>query len=640
MVDHLLQRAALCFGALLLAAPRAQGQTPASLTLAVPTTVCAQDVTGQVTLTAPAPAAGLTVQLSSSMPAVVSVPASLAVPAGATSAAVRLARCTPTTQSVAVVISATVNGGTQSATLNVLAPALRAITLKPESSSPARFTGAAVLLGPAPAGGTIVTLANSQPTLVTIPSSVTIPGGALSANFSAVAIAPVSQPTPFTITGSALGETVATTTTLPTAVPVSLLLSSGTNTAASGAASGLVASLTVPSGGSVLAQLTLNGPAGRGGLSVKLASSNVAVATVPTAFVMPEGDSIARFTVNTVGQSQNQSVEIRANVGATSTSATLTVTGTTLASLGVLPNPVIAGLTTQGLVTASRTAGPGGLSVRLSSGNIDLVRVPAIVTIQEGASSASFPITTMFTDAPRAVTISAVGGGTTQSATVTLTPEGLSAFSITPTRVMGGSTVTGRLSAPFGHNGFSVRLVSASPEVAVAPGTIMFTAQDTSKTFTITANPVRVATTARITATVTTATVMTASVTPATLSSVSGLSNLGAVSISRTAEFSVAPPTVKSITLSKDRVIGGAVVAFTGTVTLTAPAPAGLGIVLAATDPVVGVPSAVIVEAGAMTATFAIRTLTVTADTDVSVRATTESDTFGKTATVRVIVRP
>ncbi len=574
------------------------------------------------------------------MPAVVSVPASLAVPAGATSAAVRLARCTPTTQSVAVVISATVNGGTQSATLNVLAPALRAITLKPESSSPARFTGAAVLLGPAPAGGTIVTLANSQPTLVTIPSSVTIPGGALSANFSAVAIAPVSQPTPFTITGSALGETVATTTTLPTAVPVSLLLSSGTNTAASGAASGLVASLTVPSGGSVLAQLTLNGPAGRGGLSVKLASSNVAVATVPTAFVMPEGDSIARFTVNTVGQSQNQSVEIRANVGATSTSATLTVTGTTLASLGVLPNPVIAGLTTQGLVTASRTAGPGGLSVRLSSGNIDLVRVPAIVTIQEGASSASFPITTMFTDAPRAVTISAVGGGTTQSATVTLTPEGLSAFSITPTRVMGGSTVTGRLSAPFGHNGFSVRLVSASPEVAVAPGTIMFTAQDTSKTFTITANPVRVATTARITATVTTATVMTASVTPATLSSVSGLSNLGAVSISRTAEFSVAPPTVKSITLSKDRVIGGAVVAFTGTVTLTAPAPAGLGIVLAATDPVVGVPSAVIVEAGAMTATFAIRTLTVTADTDVSVRATTESDTFGKTATVRVIVRP
>jgi len=628
MADQLLRRASclssrcavLSVTALLLAPLAVQAQTPAAVTLATPTTLCALDVTGQVTVSTPAPTAGLMVQFTSSMPAVVAAPLSVTVPAGATSAPFRIPRCTPTPQAVAVTISATANGGTQSAILNVLAPTLKSITFKTNLTTPVSFTGSATLQGPAPAGGVIVTLASSQPALLTPPASVTIPAGASSTNFSMAATAAVSLATTVTITGSGLGATVATNAIVPTAVPVSVQFVAGQTASATS---------TMPSGTSTVARLTLNGRAGPSGLPVTLSSSNSSIATVPTSVQVPAGDSVAQFTVTTIGQSQPSTVTIAATVGSTTVSGILTLTSTTLASFSVSPNPVIAGLATQGLVLSSRAAGPGGFSVRFTSGNSDLVQLPAVVTIPEGATSATFPVPTRYTDAPRTITIGATGGGVTQSTTITLTPEGLSTFTISPTRVIGGTTVTGRLSAPFGHDGFTVTLVSTNPDIAVAPGKIAFTAQDTVKSFTITSIPQRVAATARITATVTS-------------SSINTTSKIGvsAVSQSRTADLTVSPPTIRSITMTPSRVVGGSSTVFTGTVTLTGPAPSGMGVSLTSTDPAVGVPTGLNFVAGSTTATFTARTLAVTADKDVTVRAKIGDEIGGASTTVRVTVKP
>ena len=614
------RRAALFACLSLLAATPLRAQVPVSLTLATPTTLCAQDVTGQVTLGAPAPDAGLTVLLSSSMPTVVAVPASITIPAGATSASLRIPRCTPTPQAIAVTISATVNGTTQSAILNVLAPTLKAITLKTNATSPVSFTGAAALQGPAPAGGVIVTLANSHPSLLNAPTSVTIAAGATSANFTMAATAAVSQATTVTITGTGLGATVSANAIVPTAAPVSVLfLANGTATA----------TLTMPSGSGATAKLTLNGPAGPNGLAITLSSSNNAIASVPAVFTMPAFDSVAQFTVTTTTPSQTATVTIAATVGAATASGTLTLTGTTLRSFSVSPDKVVAGLVTEGRLMASRAAGPGGLSVRFTSSNGDLVQLPAIVTIPEGATEATFPVVTRYADAPRTIALSATGGGVTQSTSVTLTPEGISAFSISPTAMIGGTTVLGRLSAPFGHNGFTVTLASSNPEVATVPAVVVFTAQDTTKNFTITSIPTRVAATARITATVT-------SKRTTTISAIA----IGTVKQSHSADVSVSPPTIRSVTISPDRVVGGSSAVFTGTVTLTGPAPSGMGVSLTSTDPAVGVPTGIMFTAGSTTATFTARTLAVTADKDVTIRASMDNSFRYATATVRVTMRP
>ncbi len=141
-----------------------------------------EESTGTVTIDMPAPASGLTVNLSSSTPQAV-VPATVAVPAGEMSA-----NFTITTNgelSVTATISATVNGSTSQADLTVYGtPKLDTIKFNPTHIySGEANTGTVNLTAPAPSGGFVVNLSTTVPGL-TIPSTVTVPEGMLSANFT------------------------------------------------------------------------------------------------------------------------------------------------------------------------------------------------------------------------------------------------------------------------------------------------------------------------------------------------------------------------------------------------------------------------------------------------------------------------
>lgn len=175
----------------LLVNPPPPATTLSSVSLS-PTSVAAGNTsTGTVTLSAPAPAGGAVVTLSSGNTALATVPASVTVAAGATSANFTVSTSSvlpPTYVSISVAILASNGGATAYQYLQLTLPAaatLSSLSLEPASvSGGAAATGTVVLSAPAPAGGAAVALSSSNPAVVTVPATATVPAGATSANFT------------------------------------------------------------------------------------------------------------------------------------------------------------------------------------------------------------------------------------------------------------------------------------------------------------------------------------------------------------------------------------------------------------------------------------------------------------------------
>ncbi len=154
--------------------------SPSSVTAGSP-------ATGTVTLSAPAPAGGFVVSISSSNPSVASAPSSVTVAQGQTSANFTISTGQVSTQTT-VTFTASANGVSRQANLTVN-PAQSSVTLQSLTISPTSVwggqsaTGTVTLSGPAPAGGATVQLRSSS-TRASVPSSITIPAGARSASFT------------------------------------------------------------------------------------------------------------------------------------------------------------------------------------------------------------------------------------------------------------------------------------------------------------------------------------------------------------------------------------------------------------------------------------------------------------------------
>jgi hypothetical protein len=95
---------------------------------------------------------------------------------------------------------------------------------------------------------------------------------------------------------------------------------------------------------------------------------------------------------------------------------------TTLSSIALNPTTVNGGSSSTGTVTLSGPAPSGGAIVYLSSGGSAAAMVPASVTVAAGADSATFTVTTSSVTSSTQVTISGSYGGTTKTASLTVTP--------------------------------------------------------------------------------------------------------------------------------------------------------------------------------------------------------------------------
>lgn len=369
---------------------------------------------------------------------------SVTIPAGSTRGAIQILPRS-VSQTTVVTISVTGGGVTLSADLTVNpdgtpppGPALSSFTVSPTSvpgGNPA--TGTVTLPSAAPAGGTSVALSSSLPGAASVPTTVTVPAGATSANFTVTTFRVADT----TVQLSAQnGDTILSAALSITAAAPSPTVSALTLSPAS-----------VAGGSPSQGNITLTTAAPAGGAVVALSSSNTAAASVPANVTVAAGSTSATFSVTTRAVSVSTSVRISGSYGGTSGSTTLTVTppiAATLSSVSVNPTTVTGGTSAQGTISLTAAAPSGGIVVTLST-NSTAASVPTSVAVAAGATTAAFAISTSSVTSSTPVTVTASAGAQTRTAILTLTPPGQSATLTVTATGRSGERVT---SSPAGIN--------------------------------------------------------------------------------------------------------------------------------------------------------------------------------------------
>jgi hypothetical protein len=229
------------------------------------------------------------------------------------------------------------------------------------------------LSSPAPAGGLVVGLSSSNPSVATVPGTVTIPGNGTSVIVPVTGVAPGSA----TIHASA-PPALPDTTAAVTVVDLGPI--------------GLPPSVAVGLGQSVGLPISLPAPAPPGGVTLTLTSSDPSkVSIVPSTIFVASGLGAPATQPQLNGLNLGQ-----ATIGV---SGPFYSPGTTVAlvtaSLSFTPSSLtITGLSSQNLtLNLSGSAPSGGLTVNLSSSNTAVATVPPTVTFAPGTTTANVPVT-------------------------------------------------------------------------------------------------------------------------------------------------------------------------------------------------------------------------------------------------------
>lgn len=160
----------------------------------------------------------------------------------------------------------------------------------------------------------------------------------------------------------------------------------------------------------------------------------------------------------------------------------------------VLKQSTVAGCkAVTGTVAISQPAPPEGLVVNLSD-TLNSARMPATLTIPAGATSAAFTIRTSPVASSETGTVRATFGSTALNQPLTVRPMELLSLSLSPSAVVGGSTVTGRatLECKAAPVPVTVDLESNHPALASPVAASIIIPQGLqSDTFDVTTHPVQ-----------------------------------------------------------------------------------------------------------------------------------------------------
>lgn len=558
---------------------------------------------------ATAPPNGAVIQMTSSDPNALPVPATITMQANIAWMQFQVQAGNVTAPEV-VTVTATLNGVSASGSCTVAPPGLKSVQIiggTAAGGSPlpifVNLTGAA---GPS---GATVNLSSSSPA-VSVPSTFTIQPGFFSGGPNAPTSL-VTTNTPVTITATYNGVTAQAQVTLaPQAPPTSIS----------------VCPNGLPSNGSLGAsgRVTIASPLPYDD-TLALTCSDPTDVTINNGVTIPQGSTTGSFNVQAVPTTGTKNVTISVTGGGQTQSTTLVLNptgslGPTPSTLTLNPSTVVGGNSSQGTVTLSGPAPAGGAVVSLGA-ELTSVTVPPTVTIPAGSSSATFPINTSEVGSQTAISISAGYNCGFAFAGLTINPNGsttganISAFQLNPISLTGGNNSTGTvvLNNPAPNGGAVVSLSSANTSVVTVPSSVTVAAGATKANFTVRSSSVSSTTAVNLSAT------YRGVVAPAILT-VNGSGGSG--------------PTLSSLTLNPTSVTGGT--SSRGTVTLTGAAPSG-GAVVSLTSgntSVATVPSSVTVAAGSTSATFTVSTVSVTANTSVTISGTYNGTTKSATLTV------
>ncbi len=383
-------------------------------------------LTGSVTLQSPAPPEGTTVTLVSSDPELVRPAATVFVPGGATEAEFTIPTSAVSSSTRVIIESGTDNDGYRAPQVWVtvtppgssIPPAsLSSLTLS-RSSVPAggTVTGTVRLTSAAPAGGAVVTLQGSMEGQVIVPPSVTVPAGSISAEFNTTPAPETPFPRWVFIQGhyGTSGGSQARILEIDPAAGAPTLLAIGPS------------GQDVIGGNSGRGSVALVIPAPAGGAAVGLTTDNPSVIHVPASVSIAEGNSAASFTI---GTSPVSGLPTGGHVTATAGGVTKSIfvnvapdpnAAPLLQSMSIAPASVSGGTSATGTVFLSSPAPSGGISVTLSTSNSAAARVPGIVSVPAGQTSATYTVTTFAVSGSTSATITAFYD-TTRSATLTVT---------------------------------------------------------------------------------------------------------------------------------------------------------------------------------------------------------------------------
>jgi hypothetical protein len=452
------------------------------------------------------------------------------------------------------------------------------VTLNPASvAGGASSTGTVTLTGPAPAGGSVVTLASNN-AAATAPATVTVAQGATSATFTITTTAVASAVTPV-ITGT-LGASSKTATLTVNPPALSTLVASAAN---------------VIGGKQVRLTANLGSVAPAGGISVALTSTDNTVLPVPATIAIAAGATSGDVLITTGVVSVDTSITATATLGAVSKTAAVTVKAAALSSLVPAKTVVTGGSTVSIRVQLDGAAPTGGTLVTLSSANAAVVSLPLQATVPAGATSVNVDAVSSAVATDTDVAITGTLGSVSKSVTLTVVAPTVSNVSVSPTTVLGGASVTGTvtLTGPAPTGG---RVVSLTSNLAAAtvPASVTVAAGSTSATFTVSTAAIAANATATLSAT-----------------------NNG---VTVTTSLVVRGPAPISVTLSPTSVAGGRT--STATITLEAPAPAG-GVVVDLSTSIAdaSVPASVSIPAGASRVSVVVTTRAVSANVSASIRA-------------------
>jgi hypothetical protein len=372
---------------------------------------------GIVQLHGNAPAGGLNVSLSSSSTSV-QPPATVTVPAGSPSVSFNIPTLAVTTATSATV-TATYNGKSVSTPLTLnpqVAPA--SISLSPTSVTGSTSSFATVSLASTVNYDVQLPITSSNPSVASVNKFVTVPCCSGANGGFNIFVTPVTTTTNVTISVTGAGVTKSAVLTVqpagsppPTGPTLSNLTLNPSTIPATSTSQG-----TVTFSSAVSAATT-----------VSLSSGNTA-ASVPASVTVPAGGTSATFTVTAGLVSGTTTFNIVATYNGNSLFAPLTVTQAPPGPAGVTgvtiaPSSIVGGANSTGTVNLGQAAPNGGTAVTLSSSNTAAATVPASVTVPAGATSANFAVTTKVVTSPQSVTITAAGGGTSATASMTVTPS-------------------------------------------------------------------------------------------------------------------------------------------------------------------------------------------------------------------------
>ena len=375
--------------------------------------------------------------------------------------------------------------------------------------------------------------------------------------------------------------------------------------------SATLASLTlspssVQGGTSVIGTATLSKPAPPGGITIGLYAPNIfEIATfTPTVFV-PEGANAATFTVATYGVSTETEVSITASIGPSSKTAKFALTPPNLISISFAPPRVLGGKATTGTITLSGPGGPGGVIASLSTNSHVVAMDRSVVLV---GNSATFNVLTSVVGTDTPVNIVVTLSGASMTGSLTVETASITNLTINPTSIKGGSGAKGTLtlSDKAGPGGLKVSLNSSNADVMV-PGNVIVPAGLSQASFTVTTLPV--STTTYVTVTV------------------------KAGSVVNTAPVTINPPQLLSLSLNPPSVIGGR--SSVGVVTLNGPAgPTGAVIKLASSTDSASLPATIVVPAGKNSASFTVKTYSVSSPAVATISAVLNGATQTATLTI------